>query len=127
MSDHIEVEYTRWYNAQVAELPADQQVRIERRINATVEKGWARAIADRTVAPLRDGIYEMRVLGTGPAYRVLFFIMPGRSPRLVVLTACVAKSVMNKRQRLNAELARARDRRAAWIAEERKREDDAQA
>lgn len=125
MSDGIEVIYSSWYNAEVAAVPGDQQVRIEQRIRAMLGKGWTRSIADRTVAPLRDGIYEIRVLGTGPAYRVLFFIVPGRSPRVIVLTACVAKSVMTKRQRLDAERTRASERRAAWIEQQRKREDDA--
>ena len=127
MSDRIEVAYSSWYNAEVAALPDEQGVWIEQRVRAMLAKGWRRSMADRTVAPLRDGIYELRVLGTGPAYRVLFFIMPGRSPRMVVLTACVAKSVMIKRQRLDTELKRASERRAAWIAEQRKREDDARA
>lgn len=127
MSDRIEVEYTAWYNAEFAELPGDQQGRIQQRIRAMLAKGWNRAMADRTIAPLRDGIHELRIVGTGPAYRILFFVMPGRAPRLVVLTACVAKSLMTKRQRLDAELKRASERRTVWIAEQRKREDNAQA
>lgn len=125
MSDGIEVVYSSWYNEEVAALPEDQRTRIEQRIRAMIGKGWNRAMHDRTIAPLRDGFYEVRVLGTGPAYRVLFFVVPGRSPRVVVLTACVAKSVMIKRQRLDAELKRAGERRAAWFAQQKKREDDA--
>lgn len=73
---------------------------------------------------LRDGIYELRVLGTGAAYRLLFFVMPGRSPRVVVLTTCASKSVMQKRQRMEAEIDRASSRRAEWLEQQQKREAD---
>lgn len=125
MSDQIEVIATPWYAAELAALPKQHQVRIVNRVDNLSRKSWSEAIGDRTIAPLRNGIYEVRVLGTGPAYRILFFTVPGRSPRLVVLTACMAKSVMIKRQRLDAALNRASERRAEWIAEQRKREDDA--
>lgn len=65
------------------------------------------------------GIHELRVLGHGAAFRILFFMMPGRSPRVVVLTTCATKSAMEKQQRLDAEVERARNRRARWLEQQR--------
>ena len=124
MSDAIEVVTTPWYDAELAALPPDQQARILNRVGNLSRKNWGEAMADRSVAPLRDGIYEVRVLGRGAAFRLLFFVMPGRSPRLVVLTAVVEKSVMKKRQRLDAELQRAVERRARWLELEKARKAD---
>lgn len=72
-------------------------------------------MADRTIVALRDGIYELRVLGRGAAFRILFFVVPGRSPRLVVLTSVVATSVMKKKHRNDAELERAKQLRELWL------------
>jgi putative component of toxin-antitoxin plasmid stabilization module len=121
MDDGIDLVFSSWYNEELAALPSEQQARIEARIGRLPMKGWMEAMADRTIAPLRDGIYEIRVLGTGPAFRVLFFVVPGRTPRIVVLTSCVAKSVMTKRHRLDAELERAKVRRDLWLEHQRKR------
>lgn len=124
MSDSFDLVPTPWYQSEILELPDAEQDRIERKLGDFREKGWKAATGDGTVKHLRDGIHEVRILGRGASYRVLFFLMPGRSPRVVVLTACVAKSVMKKRQRLEAEIERARTRRAAWQEQQRKRVDD---
>lgn len=114
MSDEIEVVASSWYTAEVRALPVDHRDRIDRKLTSLVAKGWSAAITDRSVKHLRDGIHELRVLGQGAAFRLLFFLAPGRSPRMVVLTTCAAKSAMAKRQRLDAEIERARNRRTAW-------------
>jgi putative component of toxin-antitoxin plasmid stabilization module len=121
MSEHFELVPTSWYMAEVGALAREQRVRIDRTLVAFANKGWAAAMADQTIKHLRDGIHELRVLGTGPAFRVLFFVVPGRAPRVVVLTTCASKSVMQKRQRMNAELERARNRRAAWLEQQKQR------
>lgn len=124
MSDQFEVVPSSWYTAEVRELPREARDRIDRRLANFANKGWAAALSDRSVRHLRDGIYELRVLGTGAAFRVLFFVVPGRSPRIVVLTTCALKSVMKKRQRMDAEIERATERRTAWLEQQRKREND---
>ena len=121
MSDRLEIVPTEWYVAEVRALPNDERTRIDRRLAGFVEKGWAAAMRDGTVKHLRDGIHEVRVLGKGAAYRVLFFLVPGRSPRVVVLTTCASKSSVAKRQRLEAEITRASDRRATWMEQETQR------
>jgi putative component of toxin-antitoxin plasmid stabilization module len=120
MGDGIDIVFSSWYNEELAALASEHQARIEARIRRLPAKGWMQAVADRTIAPLRDGIYEIRVQGTGPAFRVLFFVMPGRTPRIIILTSCVAKSVMTKRHRMNAELERAKVRRDLWLEQQRK-------
>jgi putative component of toxin-antitoxin plasmid stabilization module len=103
-------------------LPKAHQDQIQRKLIAFAAKGWFAAMADGTVKHLQDGIYELRVLGHGPAFRLLFFVMPGRSPRVIVLTTCAAKSLTQKRQRLDAEIGRAKRRRAAWMEDNEKEE-----
>jgi putative component of toxin-antitoxin plasmid stabilization module len=125
MSDVVEVVHSSWYNADLETLADIYRERVERRIDVFVDKGWASSVRDRTVVPLRDGIYELRVLGKGAAFRVLFFLVPGHSPRVVVLTACVAKAKLKKRQRLDAELERAIHRRTVWQEQQRKAKQDA--
>lgn len=124
MSDALEVVSTEWFKEEFLALPRPDRDRVIRRVHKLPEKGWNAAIQDGTVKPLRDGIHELRVPGRGSAYRILFFLMPGRTPRLVVLTTCAAKSLTKKRQRLNAELERAKWRRAVWIEQQKKRRTD---
>jgi putative component of toxin-antitoxin plasmid stabilization module len=120
MAHEVEVITTEWYDAEFSSLEAVHRSRINRRIDLLQQTPWNVSLEKRMVAPLREGIYEMRVLGKGAAFRVLFFLAPGRTPRMVVLTACVAKSVMKKRRRFDAELARAETRRALWLERETK-------
>lgn len=125
MSDAVEVVYSSWYNEELEGLPEHHKARVERRIDVFVEKGWSSSMRDETIALLQDGIYELRVVGRGPAFRVLFFLAPGRSPRVVVLTACLAKAKLTKRHRLEAELNRAKNRRTDWLEQQRKGKADA--
>ena len=125
MSDEFEVVYSSWYNFELEAIQREHQIRIEQKLALFRAKGWLPSIRDRTIAPLQDGIYELRILGTGPAFRILFFLVPGRSPRVVVLTTCATKALMKKRNRLDAEVARAVERRSGWLEQQRKRENDA--
>jgi phage-related protein len=122
MDDTVEVVTSPWYMRELRALPRDNRDQIQRKLIAFAAKGWSAAMADQTVKHLQDGIYELRVLGHGPAFRLLFFVVPGRRPRVIVLTTCAAKSLMQKRQRLDAEIERAKDRRAAWMADDNKEE-----
>jgi putative component of toxin-antitoxin plasmid stabilization module len=120
MSDLLEVVPTVWYMNEVRALPRKERDRIDRKLISLALKGWTAAVADLSVKHLRDGIYEFRILGRGAAFRILFFLAPGRSPRLVVLTTCASKSVMQKKLRLDAEVERAAGRRTMWLEQQRK-------
>jgi hypothetical protein len=120
VNDGIEVMVTKGYEEDLSLLPGVDQLRVTRKVDTLRRKKWSAAIADRSIAPLVDGIYEVRVLGRGAAYRLLFFLAPGWSPRVVVLTACVTKGVMKKRAALSAEIARAKARRQIWTEEQGK-------
>ena len=122
MDDSLEVVTSLWYMLELEALSKDHRDQIQRKLIAFAAKGWSAAMADQTVKHLQDGIYELRVLGHGAAFRLLFFVVPGRRPRVIVLTTCAAKSLMQKRRRLDAEIERAKDRRAAWMADDNKEE-----
>ncbi|HEV3050029.1 MAG TPA: type II toxin-antitoxin system RelE/ParE family toxin [Longimicrobium sp.] len=124
MSEALEILPSSWYRLELAALPKDQQERINRKLMALAAKGWSAAVADQTVEHLQDGIHALRVVGHGPAFRPLFFVVPGRRPRVIVLTTCPAKSLTKKRQRLEAEIERAKKRREAWIEEHTKKEEE---
>lgn len=124
MKDTLKVVASSWYAAEVRALPAHHRDRIDRKLAALVAKGWSAAIGDGSVKHLRDGIHELRVLGQGAAFRLLFFLVPGRSPRVVVLTTCAAKSTLAKRQRLDAEIERAQNRRTVWMEQRNEEAND---
>lgn len=124
MRDAVEIVTTSWYDAELRQLPLRDQDRIVDRLKVFGQKGWRQAMEDATVKHLRDGIHELRVLGRGAAFRVLFFVVPGRSPRVIVLTTCAAKSLMKKRSAMDAEIRRAVDRRAWWLEQQKKEEED---
>jgi hypothetical protein len=115
MDDEIEVVSSPWFTEELLAVPEADAKRIVDRLSSLHRKGWRAAIADGTIKHLRNGIWEVRVLGTGAAYRLLFFPAAGRAMRLVVVTTCVAKSVIAKRKRLEQELDRAIRRRDEWI------------
>ena len=114
MADEIQIFTTPWFEAEQKELPLADRQRITRRLRALREKGWVAALADGTIKHLRDGIWEVRVLGQA-AYRLLFYPAPGRAIRVVVLTNCAAKSAVAKKRLLDLEIERARSRRHAWL------------
>lgn len=115
MVDEIQISSTPWFEEEASRLPVADQKRIARRLGALQAKGWAAALADGTIRHLRDGIWEVRVLGKG-AYRLLFYPAPRKTLRAVVLTTCAAKSAIEKRRLLDLEIDRAMLRRDAWLA-----------
>lgn len=118
MSDEIEVTLTTDCRAELRELPKPDRVWIGGVITELQRKGWQAAMADQTIAHLREEFWYLRIVGHGAAYRILFFVMPGRSPRLIVLTLCLTKSESQKMRVLKAALERAERRRKAWLQEE---------
>lgn len=117
MNDAIRISATKWFTDDLLGVPVDQQRRIRRRLGMLEVKGWMAAVADGTIEHLRDGIWEVRVLGKGAAYRVFFFPAPHRTIRMLVLTNLAAKSAVAKQRRLDLEIERARRRRDEWIPE----------
>jgi putative component of toxin-antitoxin plasmid stabilization module len=124
MKDGVEIVPTPWYDAELIALPGPDKERVERRLKGLSAAGWGSSMADGRIKHLRDGIHEVRILGRGAAYRVLFFVAPGVAVRVVVLTTCAAKSLMKKRHAIDAELRRALDRRAWWMEQHKQEEKD---
>jgi phage-related protein len=120
MSDSFDVVLTEWYKLELLELPEGDQARVKRKLHDFSGKGWAAAITDQSIRHLREGIHELRILGKGASFRVLCFLVPGRSPRVVVLTTCASKSKMKKRKRFEAEIERAKTRRDLWQEQQKK-------
>jgi putative component of toxin-antitoxin plasmid stabilization module len=123
VSDLVRLEFTHDYLAEISSLPARQRIRIADRLTHLPVKGWSAAVRDRDVAPLRDGIWEVRVLGKGAAYRILFFVHPGSPGRLMVLTTCMAKASIKKPRVMDAAIERARTRREKWLSEQERKDE----
>jgi len=117
MSDAVRVESTEWFENELRELPPDQQARVLRRVSLLERKGWTISTKDKDLVPLEDGIWEVRVVGKGPAYRVLCFEVPQEPGRIVVLTNCVKKGLMKKGNVKKGEIERAKVRREVWLRE----------
>jgi putative component of toxin-antitoxin plasmid stabilization module len=113
--DAVKAVFTKWAVDEIADLPPNQQARVLRRVAVLERKGWQVSVRDDDVKQLEDGIWELRVLGTGPSYRLLFFPQPGNPGHLVVLTNCSAKGLMKRRGVSAGELKRAKARRAEWL------------
>jgi phage-related protein len=115
MSDYVQLVLTSWFRAELDELPTDQSARVSARLRLLQRKGWTYSVQTNDVEELEDGIYEVKVHGKGPAYRVLFFVVPGNPGRLVVLTNCVAKGLLKKGNVKRAQILRAKHRRDEWL------------
>jgi putative component of toxin-antitoxin plasmid stabilization module len=124
MSDIVAVEYTTWVRDELKQIPGEQAARVLRRVDMLPAKGWQISVRDGDVVQLHSGIWELRITGKGPAYRVLFFVEPRNPGRLVVLTTCAPKGLLKKKSRLEAEVKRALTRRSEWLRA--KEEDDEQ-
>jgi hypothetical protein len=121
MSGEIRAEWTHWFREEFADLPPDQKARVVRRVRIFQEKGWNASAADDDAKKLSGNIWELRIHGTGPAYRILFFPDPEDLRRVVVLTNCVRKGIMKKSKVGRSEIERAEKRRLEWL-EKRERE-----
>jgi phage-related protein len=115
MIDAIQAVYTDWFTDELLELPPDQQARVVKRIVILERKGWSISARDDDIKELKEGIWELRIVGKGPAYRVLFFPMHGDPKRFVVLTNCVKKGLLKKTKVKDAEIQRALARRTDWL------------
>ncbi|HWK89182.1 MAG TPA: helix-turn-helix domain-containing protein [Longimicrobium sp.] len=115
MADEVKALFSGWMSDELRALPPDQQARVVRRVSLLERKGWSASVRSRDVVHLEDEIWELRVVGKGPAYRLLFFVVEGSVPRIVVLTGCVGKSVMKKPGLMALEVARAERRRREWL------------
>lgn len=118
MNDDVRVVLTEWFDSDFRRLDKVQRGRVRERLGALRRKGWMASASSRDVAELEDGIWELRVVGSGPAFRCLFFLAPGARGRVVVVTACVAKASIKRRRVMAAEIQRAKARRAQWLTQE---------
>ena len=118
MNDDVQLVPTEWFIRDVYRLPANLRARVDRRISGLRKKGWSASARDRDIAELEDGIWELRVVGHGPAFRVLLFLDRRYPGRVVVLTACVAKASIKKAHVMRSEIERAKTRRAQWLGQE---------
>ena len=118
MNDDVRVVITDWFLDDLGRLPLMERRRVRGRIGTLERKGWRAAVMHRDVAALEDGIWELRVVGHGSAFRCLFFLDPREPDRLVVLTACVAKASIKKRHVMAAEIQRAKVRRGVYLEHE---------
>ncbi len=121
MNDHVRVVPTTWFTQEFLALPVHQRKRVAKRLQTLWHKGWTASVADRDIVVLDDGIWELRVLGRGAAFRVLFFLDRRERGRVVVLTACVPKSSIKKAHVMAVEIQRAKMRRAQWLQQEKAR------
>lgn len=124
MSDLVRAEYTKWFRTELKALPPDQSARVVGRIHLLERKGWSISLKDDDVEELEDGIYELKVRGRGPAYRPLFFVVPGNPGRVVILTNCVSKGILKKGRVKKGQITQAKNRRAEWL--QRKQSDHAE-
>ena len=115
MAGDIRTEWTSWFRKELGELPPDQQARVFRRVRTFEEKGWDASAADQDIKRLEGEIWELRIHGKGPAYRILFFPDPADPRKVVVLANCVKKGLMKKSKVSRAEIKRADSRRLEWL------------
>jgi putative component of toxin-antitoxin plasmid stabilization module len=115
MRDAVRVVYTDPFLSDLRTLSPEQRERVVRRINNAERIGWTAGVRTGNLVPLRDGIWELRILGRGAAYRVLFARVPDGMVQLLVLTTFSRKSDLKKRSVMDAEIRRARARLAHWL------------
>ncbi|HEX9939015.1 MAG TPA: type II toxin-antitoxin system RelE/ParE family toxin [Longimicrobium sp.] len=120
MAGDFQAEWTSWFRKELRELPPDQQARVARRVRIFEQKGWNASAADLDIKRLDGEIWELRVHGKGPAYRILFFPDPENAQRVVVLVNCVKKALMKKSKVSRAEIERADSRRLEWLDNRKK-------
>ncbi|HEX8317608.1 type II toxin-antitoxin system RelE/ParE family toxin [Longimicrobium sp.] len=118
MNDDVRVVLTEWFDADLRRLDEAQRGRIRERIRTLERKGWRASASNRDIAELENDIWEIRVVGSGPAFRCLFFVVPGVPGRAAVLTACVSKASIKRQRVMAAEIKRAEARRAQWLTRE---------
>jgi hypothetical protein len=119
VNDEVQLVPSSWFVQEFFALPVHLQERVAKRLQTFGEKGWSASTSSRDIVALNEeGIWELRVLGRGAAFRVLFFLDPRERRRVVVLTTCASKSSIKKAHVMTAEITRAKMRRAQWLQEE---------
>lgn len=116
----LRVEITSEAKGEIRELGGRAAARIGERIRHLELVGWEEAMRLKLVKDLgsiQRGIYEVRVTGTGEAYRLMCFPTRDQDGRLVVITTCVAKSGLLG-HRLKAHVQRAAQRRDQWLRQQ---------
>ena len=89
-------------------LPEPQQAKILRGVLLLQENGTA--LREPSVKPLGDGLWELRTVFGGEAFRIIYFTWTGR--RFVLLHAFQKKTQKTP----PGEIDLARGRRADWLA-----------
>jgi hypothetical protein len=118
VNDEVQLVPSSWFTQEFSALPVHLQERVAKRLQTFEQKGWSASTSSRDIVALKDGIWELRVLGRGAAFRVLFFLDPRERSRVVVLTTCASKSSIKKAHMMSAEITRAKMRRAQWLQQE---------
>ncbi len=121
MNDDVRVVPTPWFTKEFFALSVHLQKRVAKRLQILGQKGWTASVADRDIVGLNDGIWELRVVGRGAAFRILFFLDRRERGRVVVLTACIPKSSIKKAHVMAVEIQRAKMRRVQWLQQEQAR------
>ena len=116
MNDDVQLVPSSWFHQEFLTLPVHLQERVAKRLQTLEQKGWSASTSSRDIVALNDGIWELRVLSRGAAFRVLFFLDPRERSRVVVLTTCASKSSI--KHVMTAEITRAKMRRAQWLQQE---------
>ncbi len=118
MNDEVRVVPAEGFLRDVFRLPEDLHKRVDERIHMLKKKGWAASVRTGDVVSLEGGIWELRVVARGPAFRILFFTDTRHCGRLLVLTACLSKAALKKAHVMKTEIDRAKMRRAQWLQQE---------
>jgi phage-related protein len=118
MLDSIMMVLTDSVVRELAALPAGQRNRVLARIRHVEQMGWTTAVRGGDLIPLRSRVWELRVLGTGPAFRILFVPTTTDMERRLVLTTCVSKAELKKRAVMDAHVRRALRRFEQWLVEQ---------
>jgi hypothetical protein len=118
MRDDVKMAYTDDFRRELLAIPPEQQRRVARRIAHQERRGWADGVKAGDLVPLQHEIWELRIVGRGAAYRVLFALVPRDPVRLLLLTTCSSKARLKKRAVMDAELRRARARLDHWLEQQ---------
>jgi putative component of toxin-antitoxin plasmid stabilization module len=124
-ADLLRIELMPLAAREIRELGAGAAARIETKLRIVRAAGWEGAVASgmfRDLGSVEHGIFEIRVTGTGEAYRLLCFATRDRAGRVVLVASCVAKNRLLGRERLKQHVRRAALRRDRWMEANREEE-----
>lgn len=91
------------------------QAKLAARIQMLREADWQHLVTAQVVKHLKDGIFELRVRGSGRfGLRVFFFGAESHQGTHCVLTEMEQRSVLNVRGRFDTYIMRAKQMQADW-------------